>query len=296
MSAIEQMNIETNDVTNATGPIASQSMGEILIQTGKLKLHDAERVIQYQRKNRVRFGEAAIKLKLITRDDLEQALACQFSYPFLRKGEGNLSSELVAAYKPFSKQVEGLRAVRSHLMLRWFSNDHKTLAIVGAGIGEGRSYTVANLGVVFSQLGERTLLIDADLRSPRLHGIFNVPNDTGLSSLLSGRTSENVIKRVDALANLAILPAGPIPPNPQELLSHDKFANLLAGAENHFDVILIDTPASSLYSDAEIITSRVGGAIMLARKGKSRLADTKRLVEKFNSAGVQIVGSVLNEG
>lgn len=292
-----QLENETQgSVSRVATPVASQSMGEILVQSGRLSLHAAEQVMQYQRENGLRFGEAAVKLKLITQDDLDQVLSKQFSYAYLRKGDGGLSNDLVAAYRPFSKPVENLRALRSQLMLRWFSDERKVLALVGTGAEDGRTYTLANLGVVFSQLGERTLLIDADLRAPRLHQVFNVDNSTGLSSVLAGRTNQDVIRRVEALANLSVLPAGPIPPNPQELLSSDGFGRVIETAENHFDVILIDTPASRLYSDAEILSARIGGAVVVTRKGRSRLSETRRLVDTLGSLGVHVVGTVLNEG
>lgn len=296
MDTIEKAN--TMDLTTAHigARVALQSLGDILVKAGKLQPQDAEQIIQYQHIHRVRFGEAAIKLKLISSDDLEFALASQFSYPYLHSGEGGFSKDLIAAYKPFSKQVEALRAVRSHLMLRWFTDERKVLTVVSPGTQEGRSYTIANLGVVFSQLGERTLLIDADLRTPRLHTIFNLTNDVGLSSLLSGRQTANVIQRVDKFSNLSVLPAGPIPPNPLELLSNAAFTRLLASVHAEYDVVLMDTPAANLYTDSEIIASRAGGVLVIANKGKTRLKDVKRLTERLKSDGMLVVGSVLNEG
>ena len=143
-------------------------VGKLLLEAGKLNAADAERVLHLQQKENLRFGEAAIKLGLINETDLHHALANQFDYAYLTPGDGHFSPDLVAAYQPFSLQVERLRALRGQLMLRWFSIGHKALAITGIHPGDGASYLAANLAVVFSQLGERTLLIDADLRRPRL--------------------------------------------------------------------------------------------------------------------------------
>jgi Mrp family chromosome partitioning ATPase len=130
-------------------------------------------------------------------------------------------------------------------MLRWFKLDLrlKHLAIVSPGREEGRTYLAANLAVVFSQLGERTLLIDADMRHPRQHVLFGLPNRGGLSSLLAGRAGADVIELVAPLTNLSVLPAGPQPPNPQELLGRPVFQNFLAELDKEFDVVIIDTPA-----------------------------------------------------
>lgn len=295
MELVEKSDTQTSAVGRAAQRVATLSLGDILMQAGKLGPQDAEKIIQYQHTHRVRFGEAAVKLKLISSDDLEFALASQFSYPYLRLGEGGFSKELIAAYKPFSSQVEALRAVRSHLMLRWFSEDRKVLTVVSPAVQDGRSYCVANLGVVFSQLGERTLIIDADLRTPRVHGIFGVTNDIGLSSLLSGRSDHGFVHRVGQFSNLSVIPSGPVPPNPLELLSSAVFADLLSSAQKNYDVVLIDTPPANLFTDAEVISAQVGGALLIANKGKTRLKDINQLLERMKGDGVQVIGSVLNQ-
>jgi protein-tyrosine kinase len=125
---------------------------------------------------------------LMTQEDVRYALSVQFDYPYL-PDDSSLSRELVAAYEPASRAVEDLRALRSQLMLRWFDTaaERRGLAIASAGQGDGRSYLAANLAIVFSQLGERTLLIDANLRTPKQHKLFNLGGRTGLSDMLVGR-------------------------------------------------------------------------------------------------------------
>ncbi|MEO8079028.1 MAG: chain length determinant protein tyrosine kinase EpsG, partial [Caldimonas sp.] len=183
-----------NGVATLSGPPrATRSLGAILIDGGQLKPEDAERVIHYQKEKNLRFGEAAMRLGLISEADIQFALSRQFAYAYLRRVPGEaraLSDELVAAYQPFSARVEQLRAIRSQLMLRWFdrAEERQVLTIVGAERGEGRSYLAANLAIVFSQLGERTLLVDADMREPRQHFLFHLENQIGLSTLLAGRS------------------------------------------------------------------------------------------------------------
>ena len=275
---------------------SDHNLGAILVDSGRLKLADVERILRFQKEQGLRFGDAALKLKLVNEQDIQHALSKQFSYSYLHPGEGGFSNDLIAAYTPFSHQVEALRALRSQLMLRWFSEGKKILAIVSPDFQEGRSYLTANLAVIFSQLGERTLLIDANLRNPRQHSIFNLPRGSGLTSVLSGRSAaQDVIARIPFFTDLSVLAADPVPPNPLELLGRPEFSRLLADLGQRYDVILIDTPAGTIYSDATTIASRVGGALMVTRKDRTRLDAVKSLSAQLSSSGVHVIGSVLNK-
>lgn len=275
---------------------AGRGIGQILVESGRLSADDAERILEFQRDSRARFGEAGRALGLITEDDLRFALSVQFDYPYLGRDSG-LSRELVAAYQPSSHQVEELRALRSQLMLRWFSTspDHKGLAVVSADRGEGRTYLAANLAIVFSQLGERTLLIDADLRTPRQHQLFDLGKQAGLSDLLAGRAGLEAIVPIPALRDLAVLPAGALPPNPQELLGRPQYLRLLQSLDEDYDVIIMDTPAASHCADAHTVAVRAGAALLVARQGVSSLPKLAQLTHGLREFGVGVVGSVLNE-
>ncbi|MEO5573573.1 MAG: chain length determinant protein tyrosine kinase EpsG, partial [Gammaproteobacteria bacterium] len=209
-------------LTNRVGPqqlITGQidrTLGKILLDSGKLTPEAAERIAEFQKERGLRFGEAALKLKLLTKRDLQYALSEQFNYDYLQEGDGDVSKELVAAYEPFSPQSEAFRTLRGQLILRKLGSHHKTLVILSPDQGEGRSYLAANLAVVFSQVGENTLLVDADLRTPRQHSIFNLDNHIGLSSVLSGRAGLDTIQHVPSFSNLSLLCAGATPPNPSE--------------------------------------------------------------------------------
>ena len=178
---------------------------------GKLTASDAEQVLARQRELGWRFGEAAIELNLITDSDLRQALAKQYEFPYLISGPDGVSKELIAAWDPFHPVVEELRGVRTQLLIRWFNPEagRRILAIASPCAREGRSFIAANLAVVFSQLGQRTLLMDADFRAPRQQSIFNISDRFGLSSALSGRADLSAAVPVPGLTGLAVLPAGP---------------------------------------------------------------------------------------
>ena len=271
-----------------------RSIGRILLDQGKLKPGDAERALRLSKEKSLRFGEACVKLKLVTQRDVDAALSRQFNYPYLRPGEGEVSEELVAAYHPFSAQVEELRALRTQLLLRWFTDERRALAVVSPSRGDGRSYLAANLAVVFAQLGERTLLIDADMRAGRQHGMFRVSNQYGLSALLSGRVNGTPVERIGHFGNLSVLPAGAIPPNPLELVSRSEFREFLTSQASNYEVVLIDTPAASTSSDAQAIAARTGGALMIAREDRSRLESLARLTSSIQSTNAEVVGCVLN--
>ena len=280
-------------------PAASEgqrSMGAILIDAGQLRAEDAERVLRLSKETGLRFGEAAIKLGLITDDQIRKALSTQFDFPYLVPGQTgvSVSRELVAAFEPFSRQVDKLRALRTQLILRWLGDQQKMVAIASAGRGEGRSYMAANLAIVFSQLGERTLLIDADLRNPRQHALFNLPNTLGLSSVLAERADAGAIARVPGFADLSVLTSGPIPPNPQELLSRESCARLLAEASREYDVVLVDTTAMHAGDEAQMVAAHAKGVMVVVRGGATGLKAYTGLVGAMRTAGSTVVGTVLN--
>lgn len=271
-------------------------IGAILVESGRLRPEDAERIVRLQRERGLRFGEAARELHLASDEDVAFALAHQFDYAYVARGDSVIADSVVAAYRPYSNEVEALRGLRTQLMLRWFreSTNRRRLAVVSPAEGDGRSWVAANLAVVFSQLGERTLLIDADLRRPVQHRLFGIGNAAGLSTLLAGRSGGEAIRRIDGLVSLSLLPSGPQPPNPQELLSRAPFITLLDRLGAQFDVIIIDTPAAAEGADAELIAARAGAAFMLARQNASSTRELAGFGERLAGAGVPLVGAVLN--
>lgn len=281
-----------------SGPGSSErKIGALLIDAGKLRPEDAEAVLALQREQGLRFGNAAVKLGLLTEADIQQVLSRQFNYPYLSRGEGGLAKELIAAYQPFSEPVERLRALRSQLMLRWFGaeHQHKCLAVVSADEREGRSWLAANLAVVFSQLGERTLLIDGDMRRPTQDKIFNLESAVGLSTMLSGRSDRQAVQRISGFVDLSVLPAGPIPPNPHELLGRAQFGTLVRELSAQFDVVLMDTPPAARSADAQMLASACGGAMLVTRKNKTHTRAARKVVAELTGTAIQMVGAVVNE-
>jgi len=273
------------------------SIGALLIERGALSPADAERVMRLVRAKGLRFGNAAIKLGLVTREQVQQALAQQFDYPYLQLRDDSLSRELIAAYAPFSPSAEALRTLRTQLVLRWLDVDaiRRTLALVSTARGDGRSYLAANLAVVFSQLGERTLLVDADLRNPRQHELFRISNRIGLSTVLARRADESPICRIRGLLDLSVLPAGASPPNPLELLTRGNFAAILADLSDHYDIVIIDTPAAELGWDFQSIAAVAQGTLLLLRRNVTRAVDARAITKEVTATGAHVAGVVLND-
>jgi protein-tyrosine kinase len=274
-----------------------RTIGAVLVDAGRLRPEEAQQILRLQHEKGLRFGDAGKLLGLLSEADIDFALSRQFDHPYLKRGECGVSEEVIAAYDPFSAHVESIRALRSQLKFRWFDYDpaRKALAVVSSARNEGRSFIAANLAVLFAQLGERTLLIDADLRNPRQHRLFGLDNRAGLSAVLSGRGGPETVQRVAPLRHLMVLPAGAPAPNPLELLSRAVFAQLLQQLATQVDVILLDSPAAGQTADAQTIAVRAGAALIVARRNASRLWRIQGISDSVSQAKATIVGAVLND-
>lgn len=275
-----------------------RSIGSIISEANNLSPEQIEQILTYQRDRGVRFGEAAVALGLANTDDVLWALAQQFHYPYASEGKNSLNAELVVGATPFSIQAEAFRTIRSHLIMNVYSNEgpRPAIAVVSPDSGDGKTFFAANLAVAFSQLPGRTLLIDGDMRNPRIHDLFNLPSRSGgLSSILSGRAATKVIQSVKELPNLFVLPVGPTPPNPLELLERPALGLLLRELKTKFDRIIVDTPAAIHGTDGPVIASKCGAALVVTRQDKSRVAAVQELIRVMNMGSAKIIGSIVNE-
>ena len=276
-------------------------IGAHLMADGKITSAEVERVLEFAKEKSLRFGEAALSLGLVTESEVRYALSKQYDFPMLIPGkevvEGEPSRELVAAFAPYHPRTEEIRALRTQLLIRWYRREagQNALVVASPNAAEGRSYIAANLAIVFSQLGARTLLVDADMRNPRQHKIFGLPGGLGLSALLSGRGDQTATYPIPGLTRLSVLPAGALPPNPQELLSRMTFTTLVKDMQSLYDVVIIDTPPATNYADAQAIAFRAGNALVVARKNHTSVGDTSRVVKDLTGTGARVVGTVINQ-
>lgn len=279
--------------------VSDRSIGSIIAETRNLSAEQVERVLAYQREHEVRFGEAAVALGLASADDVMFALAQQFHYPYAAEERRKSSPELVALNEPFSMKAERFRAIRSQVMMRLYTPEMekhpRAIAVVSTESGDGKTFFTANLAVVLAQLGGRTLLVDADLRGPRQHEVFGLPNSSGLSGILSGRAESKVIQQVPGVPSLFVLPVGTVPPNPLELVERPAFGLLMRELLSKFDHVVVDTPAACFGSDSAVIASRCGAHIMVARKDVSDVAGMSELSAMLEQGQSLALGAIVNE-
>lgn len=276
-----------------------KSIGDIIRETNNLTPDQVEKVLAHQKQHNLRFGEAAVALGFAKREDIMWALSQQFQYPYShsQSPENKLNPELVVATQPFERSAEVFRDLRATLINSLFQPDQarRAIAVVSANVGDGKSYFAANLAIAFSQLGGRTLLVDADMRTPRQHQMFDVKNaSSGLSGVLSGRSENNVIKPVVDLPSLYLLPVGVVPPNPTELVQRPVFGALMRELLAKFDHVIVDTPAAAHGSDARVIAASCGAAVLIGRQGQSQVAQVKKLQREIEKTSAKVVGVVLN--
>lgn len=277
----------------ATSIRAETNIGKLLQDAGKLKPQDMERVLKLQEKHSLRFGEAAKKLGLVSEADIQKALSQQFEYPYISPSDTRLSPEVTVAFAPYGKEAESLRTLRSELMLRWFGDGRKTLAIGSTRADEGASYLAANLAVLFAQMRRKVLLIDTNMRQPRQQELFHLGNGMGLSDLLAERVPSLQVHLIKPFHTLAVLPAGSPPPNPTELLARPTFGALLSGLETSYDIILLDTVPAQASSDFQLIAARAGGMLISTRRNATRMNALAELKDKITFAGAQVVGAAV---
>ncbi len=201
--------------------------------------------------------------------------------------------ELVPHEGPRLAVSEAYRSLRTALLLS-SAHELKVVAVTSAVASEGKSATATNLGVVMAQLGRRVLIVDADLRKPRLHEVLQVSNRAGLVSYLTGNADfEGIISRT-SVPNLFVIPAGPNPPNPSELLASDRMQELVRMARSRFDFVVIDTPPILPVTDAALVGTLVDGVTLCLRAGKVTRDEARACRDRLQFAGIKVLGVVLN--
>ncbi|THF74914.1 CpsD/CapB family tyrosine-protein kinase [Cohnella fermenti] len=196
---------------------------------------------------------------------------------------------------PTSPLAEAYRNLRINIEFNAGGKEMKTIALLSANPGEGKSTTALNLATAYAQIGSRTLLIDADMRKPSLHTAFGIPNNLGLTHILAmDREPEETIQE-SGIPGLSILPSGPVPVNASELLASRKFDQLLLRLKEIYDIVLIDTPPALKVMDASIVASKADGAVIVVEYHKVKSDEARRLVEEMASVNANVLGVALNK-
>lgn len=211
--------------------------------------------------------------------------------------EDYLASELLIHADPRSSLAEAYRHLRTSILLSTAGHAPKSLLITSSLPSEGKTTTATNTAISLAQTGAKVLIIDADMRRPRLHSIFDIDNRAGLSTLLASQLSDAEIDeavRQDEKSKLFLLTSGPIPPNPAELIGSEQMATLLRMLQNRFTHIVVDSPPIASFTDGVLIASMVDGVILVVHAGKSSKQVVRRSRQLLNEIGAKVFGVVLN--
>lgn len=195
---------------------------------------------------------------------------------------------------PKSPVSEAYRVLRTNIQYSSVDKPLKTIVVTSAGPMEGKTTTIANLAVTFAQAGSKVLLIDTDLRKPKVHKVFTLLNSRGLTNLLTSKDGFVSFIRHDVVENLDILTSGTIPPNPSEVLNSNSMRDFLEKVKAEYDIILLDSPPVGSVTDASIISTYVDGTILVAKSGKVEIDAVKRAKETLEKVNANIIGVVLN--
>ena len=202
--------------------------------------------------------------------------------------------ELITSGHPKSMLSEAYRSIRTSILLSTSGKPPRTIAISSPNPGEGKTTTVINTAIALSQTGVQVVIIDADMRKPRLHKIFGKENGVGLSNFLSGNAELDSVIKNSEIPNLYYIPSGPIPPNPSELLGSALFKDMIESLGSRFNHLLIDSPPLLAFSDSVIISTNVDGVIMVVIDGKTPRETLQRSKEVLLQVDARILGVVIN--
>ncbi|MFQ5610863.1 MAG: polysaccharide biosynthesis tyrosine autokinase [Anaerolineae bacterium] len=228
-------------------------------------------------------------------DDLSESLGLTTLGAVSRIEGKDYQDKLITAGSPFSPVAEAYRMLRGNIQFMTVDQPARSILVTSPTPTDGKSTTVANLGVVMAQADLKTIIVDTDLRRPVMHKIFGVPNLGGLTDLLRSPGLEvNSQLKNTGIENLRVLTSGPLPPNPSEMLGSQRMAQLVERLEAVADVIIFDSPPTLAVSDAAALSNRVDGVILVTQAGRTRRDMTRRALKSLQQVGANILGGVLN--
>jgi chain length determinant protein tyrosine kinase EpsG len=271
---------------------------QALIRFARLTPEQVAHVTDLQNRRNITFASAATELGYLRREDLMSEMSRQFSYPVLSGGNygDQFSRELVVGHEPFGPAAEAIRSIRTSLVSLAVGQGIRSFAVTAPRHGTGGTFFAGNIALAFAQMAIPTLLVDANLRKPRVADMFGLsPNAEGLSYVLRTGRIDDVAIIPDIIPRLSVLVAGIIPPNPQELLSSADFLALSNNLEKSFGVVVYDTAAAMEYADASVVAARVGAAIIVARQHQTTYDDVATLAKRFRASQCKFLGTVMNE-
>lgn len=232
-----------------------------------------------------------------TTNDAEQAAGVPVLgfIPMLDANSDNRERDLYVHEHPKSLIAESCRAIRTNILFSAADHSLQTLMVASANQREGKTTSVIYLGTTMAQSGQRVLLVDTDMRRPRLHESTGVPRQFGLSNLMLGDKDYDDVIKTTEIPNLFVLPCGPLPPNPAELLMSHRFQSVLRELSQRFDRVILDSPPVQAVTDAAVLSQLVDGVILVVRADKTPRDDAKRSAKQIRDVGGRVSGVIVNE-
>ncbi|SDX26754.1 CpsD/CapB family tyrosine-protein kinase [Paenibacillus sp. CF384] len=203
------------------------------------------------------------------------------------------SRYLITYYEPKSPISEAYRAMRTNIDFSSVDDHIQVIMGTSASPGEGKSTTIANIAVVYAQANKKVVLIDADMRKPTMHHTFGQSNRQGLSSLLSRQCELDEAVKATDIPNLYIIPSGPVPPNPSEMVASQRMSALIEELRTKFDIVLIDTPPTLAVTDAQLISTKCDGVLLVVESGKIKRDAVIKAKQQLTHVKARILGVVL---
>ncbi|WP_318617966.1 CpsD/CapB family tyrosine-protein kinase [Sporosarcina sp. YIM B06819] len=211
-----------------------------------------------------------------------------------KKGLVTMKRNLIAQSSPKSIYTEQFKTIRTNINFSMPDKELKTLLFTSASPGEGKSTSAANIAIVFAQEGKRVLLIDADMRKPTVHHTFHLTNGTGLSNVLTRQSTIAEVVKASETEGLDIITCGPIPPNPAELIGSQTMKNVLEEMKSDYDIIIFDSPPILSVTDAQILSNRCDGTILVLNAGKTEKDSAVKAKESLVTSNAHVIGTILN--
>jgi capsular exopolysaccharide synthesis family protein len=200
---------------------------------------------------------------------------------------------LVAASSPRSQAAEAYRTLRTNIQFSSLDRDIRTLLVTSPDANEGKTTILANLAIMFTESGRRVIVVDCDLRRPRLHALFELQESPGMTTMVLDESAEAPLQAT-MIPHLWLLASGPLPPNPSELLASERMVRIIARLADQADMVLFDSPPVGAVSDAAVLATRVDGVLLVVDAGRTRRDVARQAKEQLDRVGARLLGTVLN--
>ena len=203
---------------------------------------------------------------------------------------------MITVSKEGSANTEQFNTIRTNIEFSSADEQFKSIMLTSSMASEGKSTVAANLAVSFARQGKKTLLVDSDLRRPTLNATFSIADPKGLTNFLTEKDMPaNAVIYKTTVDNLSVMPSGPVPPNPSELIGSRKMAGLIKGLERIYDIVIYDAPPLLSVTDAQLVATRVDGTVLVVREGKTEKEALRQAVGLLNHVNAKIIGTIFND-